>query len=109
MNKRVLGAQLSLRCCGTTYPRPTAGPCWQVYVVMTGLVSEWPTYTWPPSLEIPTPAQREAALAELGYTLADGAGWQWSEDTGPEYHDHPARIALLASADVEPLGNGGAS
>ncbi|MET8535731.1 DUF6303 family protein [Streptomyces sp. NPDC005065] len=108
MSKQILGAHLSLRCCGTTMPEVTAGPCWQVFVAMTGLVSEWPTYTWPTSSEIPTSDQRLEALTELGFTLADGADWEWTEDTGPEYHPHPVRVALLAAAKVRPLDGGAA-
>ncbi|MEV6727278.1 DUF6303 family protein [Streptomyces sp. NPDC051364] len=106
MSKQIFGAQLSLRCCGTTAPERTAGPCWQLYVAMTGLVSEWPTFTWPASTVIPTLYQRQAALAYLGFVLAEGAEWEWTEDTGPDYHPHPVRVLLLGAVKVRPLENG---
>ncbi|MEU4061812.1 DUF6303 family protein [Streptomyces wedmorensis] len=102
----MLGARLALRCCGATYPQRTAGPCWQLYVAQTGPVSEWPAYTWPTSEAVPTCEARKAALASLGFTLAEGAEWEWTEGAGPEYHPHPVRVSLLAAADVQPLGNG---
>ncbi|MEV6311465.1 DUF6303 family protein [Streptomyces sp. NPDC051840] len=108
MSKQIFGAQMSLRCCGTTTPEVTAGPCWQVFVAMSGRVSEWPTYTWPMSTDVPTPDQRLEALSELGFALAEGAGWEWTEDTGPEYHPHPVRVTLLAAAKVRPLDGGAA-
>ncbi|MEV4424995.1 DUF6303 family protein [Streptomyces sp. NPDC049602] len=79
------------------------GPCWQMYVVKPGPVAEWPTCTWPTSREIPSRAERTAALVSLGYTLAEGTEWVWTEDTGPEYHPHPVRVALVAGARVQPL------
>ncbi|MGW8883386.1 DUF6303 family protein [Streptomyces sp. NPDC055749] len=103
MSGRVLRAQLSLRCCGTTVPVRTAGPCWQLYVAMTGRVSDWPVHTWPTSTEIPSIEVREMALASLGFVLVDGTEWEWVEDTGPEYHPHPVRVALTAAAEVRPL------
>ncbi|MFJ8161181.1 DUF6303 family protein [Streptomyces sp. NPDC096136] len=114
MNKQIFRAQLSLRCCGTTTPDVTAGPCWQLYVARTGLVCEWPTYTWPPSAEIPTLAERAAALADLGFAPAEdiedveGAGWEWMEIASPEYHPHPVRVLLLGAVKVRLLDGGAA-
>ncbi|MFE9481888.1 DUF6303 family protein [Streptomyces spororaveus] len=106
MSKQIFGAQMSLRCCDTTSPKPTPGPCWQLYVAMTGLVSEWPTHTWPPTAEIPTLDERAEALTDLGFTLPEGAEWEWTEHTGPDYHPHPARVLLLCSAKVRQLDGG---
>ncbi|MEV7519415.1 DUF6303 family protein [Streptomyces sp. NPDC091371] len=108
MSKQIFGAQLSLRCCGTTQPEATPGPCWQVYVAMSGLVSEWPTYTWPTSAEIPTIHQRLRALRELGFTLVQDAEWEWTESIGPDYHPHPVRVLLLGTVKVRPMAGGGA-
>ncbi|MGP3634637.1 DUF6303 family protein [Streptomyces sp. 24-1644] len=108
MSGQALRAQLSLRCCGTTVPVRTAGPCWQLYIVITGLVSEWPVFTWPTSSRVPSREERSAALASLGFALADGAEWEWSEDTGPGYHPHPVRVALMAAAKVQPVLGGAA-
>ncbi|MFD5547545.1 DUF6303 family protein [Streptomyces goshikiensis] len=108
MSKRIFRAQLSLRCCGTTAPERTAGPCWQLYVAQTGLVVKWPTFTWPTSPEIPTVEARQAALACLGFTLAGDAEWEWSEHTGPKYHPHPVRVLLLGAVKVRLLEGGAA-
>ncbi|MFE3632234.1 DUF6303 family protein [Streptomyces goshikiensis] len=108
MSKQIFRAQLSLRCCGTTAPERAAGPCWQVYVAQTGLVVKWPTFTWPTSTEIPTIEARQAALAYLGFTLAENAEWEWTEHTGPDYHPHPVRVLLLGAAKVRPLEGGAA-
>ncbi|WP_432016195.1 DUF6303 family protein [Streptomyces hydrogenans] len=95
--------QLSLRCCGTTAPERVEGPCWQLYVAKPGSVAAWPAYTWPTSREVPPIAEREAVLGLLGYTLAEGSEWEWTEDTGPEYHPHLLRVVLIAGARVQPL------
>ncbi|MFB7179028.1 DUF6303 family protein [Streptomyces sp. NPDC056257] len=108
MNKQIFGAQMSLRCCGTTAPTRTAGPCWQVYVTQWGLVGEWPTFTWPTSAVIPTVEQRQAALAVLGFTLVEDAEWEWTEHAGPDYHPHPVRVLLLAGVKVRVLDEGAA-
>ncbi|MDX3549657.1 DUF6303 family protein [Streptomyces europaeiscabiei] len=108
MSGRVLRAQISQRCCGTTAPEKTAGPCWQLFVVMTGRVDEWPVFTWPTSAPAPTVDERTAALAALGYRLAEDDGWEWCEDTTPAYHAHPVRVALMAAADIRPLDGGAA-
>ncbi|MFE1900078.1 DUF6303 family protein [Streptomyces yangpuensis] len=108
MSRQIFGAQMSLRCCGPTFPARAAAPCWQLYVAMTGLVSEWPTYTWPASTEIPTVGQRRDALTELGFTPAEDAEWEWTEHTGPDYHPHPVRVLLLGAVKVRPLRAGAA-
>ncbi|NUW04536.1 DUF6303 family protein [Streptomyces sp. CAI 127] len=106
MSGRVLRAQLSLRCCGTTAPERTAGPCWQLYIIVPGLVSEWPVFTWPTGPDVPSREDRAAALASLGFTFTDGAEWEWSEDSGPPYHPHPVRVALIAATKVQPVSGG---
>ncbi|WP_251020740.1 DUF6303 family protein [Streptomyces sp. ISL-98] len=98
---------MSVRCCGTTVPERTAGPCWQLFVVITGLVSEWPVFTWPTSPEVPTVEERAEALASLAFVLVEGTAWEWSEDTGPEYHPHPVKVTLIAAATrIERLDGG---
>ncbi|MFD0380143.1 DUF6303 family protein [Streptomyces sp. NPDC127112] len=108
MNKQIFRAQLSLRCCGAGLPEVTVGSCWQVYVARTGLVCEWPAFTWPASAEIPTIAERSAALADLGFALAEDAEWEWMEITSPEYHPHPVRVLFLGSVKVRQLDGGAA-
>lgn len=103
MSGRLLRARLGLRCCGTTAPQRTTGPCWQLYVAVAGPVRDWPVHTWPTSAEVPSIENRETALASLGFVLVDGTEWEWAEDTGPEYHPHPVRVSLSAGAEVQPL------
>ncbi|MFC9245102.1 DUF6303 family protein [Streptomyces sp. NPDC057136] len=108
MSGGVMRAWLGLRCCGTHAPQRTAGPCWQLYVVMTGSVRDWPVHTWSTSTEVPSIDERKAALASLGFVLVNGIEWEWTEDTGPEYHPHPARVSLSAGAEVQRLDGGAA-
>ncbi|WOT34254.1 DUF6303 family protein [Streptomyces coeruleorubidus] len=108
MNGRVLRAQITMRCCGTTAPERTAGPCWQLFVVMIGRVDDWPVYTWPTSPQAPTVEERAAELALLGFALAEDAEWEWCESTTPEYHPHPEQVELMAAAQIRPL-NGDAA
>ncbi|MGW0314721.1 DUF6303 family protein [Streptomyces flavidovirens] len=97
-----------MRCCGTTAPARTAGPCWQLFVVMIGRVDDWPVFTWSTSPQAPTVEERAAALASLGFALAADAEWEWCEDTTPEYHLHPVRVVLMAAAQILPLDGGAA-
>jgi hypothetical protein len=66
---------------------------------------DWPEYPWPDTAAVPTPAQRSAALAELGYRPAPGAEWEWTEGA-PEAT--PTRqvtaVTLLAAVTVQPIG-----
>ncbi|CBG72642.1 conserved hypothetical protein [Streptomyces scabiei 87.22] len=106
MNGRVMRAQITQRCCGTTAPEKTAGPCWQLFVVMTGRVDDWPVFTWPTSAPVPPVEERTAVLAALGYRLSDDAEWEWCEDATSAYHPHPVRVSLMAAAQVRPLDGG---
>ncbi|KFG00250.1 hypothetical protein IQ62_14500 [Streptomyces scabiei] len=108
MTRRMLRAQIAQRCCGPTVPAKTAGPCWQLFVVISGSVGDWPMFTWPTSTQAPTVDERTAALASLGYRLAEDDVWEWCEDTTPDYHPHPVRVALMAAAQVRPLDGGAA-
>ncbi|GAA2628034.1 DUF6303 family protein [Streptomyces vastus] len=108
MTSRVLRAQITLRCCGTAIPERTAGPCWQLFVVMTGLVSDWPVFTWPTSPQVPTVGERAKSLASLGFTLAEDAEWEWCESTTSEFHSHPVQVELMAAAQIRPLDGGAA-
>ncbi|MEU0130786.1 DUF6303 family protein [Streptomyces sp. NPDC006289] len=65
-------------------------------------------FTWPTFSPVPSIEERSAALASLGFTLADGAEWEWSEDTSPAYHPHPVHVALMAAAKVQPVPGGAA-
>ncbi|WP_285526432.1 DUF6303 family protein [Streptomyces lavendulae] len=74
---------------------------WEIYVVTDGPSQCWPTYTFRRIQPIPTLAERNTALAHLGYEAADDdAVWEWMEmrDTAK------ADVRLLASLDVTPTG-----
>lgn len=100
MTQPKITAQMVSRCCGVTVPRHTEGPCWVLYVALMG-ETQWPTHAWPGNT-VPTPQERAAALASLGFTPTLGAEWEWSEDTTPEYHPHPCGVQLFACITVRP-------
>ncbi|WDG30742.1 DUF6303 family protein [Streptomyces sp. CA-278952] len=69
---------------------------WELYVI-TDLKSydDWPEHSFGAG-PIPTLQERADALAQLGFVLADDAGWEWQESpTGVM-----DRVELLASANV---------
>ncbi|MFG3001302.1 DUF6303 family protein [Streptomyces sp. NPDC048340] len=74
---------------------------WELYVVDDCPARCWPTYEFRRIEPVPTLAERTAALARLGYEVADDdAVWEWMEmrDTAR------ADVRLLASLDVTPIG-----
>ncbi|MFF4136207.1 DUF6303 family protein [Streptomyces mirabilis] len=75
------------------------GP-WRLYVVLLG-ASDWPTFRWERSTPVPTPAERRAALAALGYEVAPAAEWSWTEDTRDPDDDSTPTL-LIAAVDVHP-------
>ncbi|WP_405838394.1 DUF6303 family protein [Streptomyces platensis] len=80
---------------------------WFVYVVLYG-ETEWPEHDWGRSSPVPTLAERERALAALGYEVPEGAIWEWQEYT--ETPDDPASaVRLLAAVTVRKSGGGGAT
>ncbi|MFD0380142.1 DUF6303 family protein [Streptomyces sp. NPDC127112] len=88
-----------------TYSARLTNSCfreWEIYVVTGGPAGEWPACDFRRSRPIPTLAERTAALADLGYEAADGAGWEWMEidngDTGA--------VLLIASLDVRRITPG---
>ncbi|GAA2929354.1 DUF6303 family protein [Streptomyces enissocaesilis] len=103
-------AQVSRSCCDGN--GSTTGAHWKLYVPTLGPVSTWPTYRWEGQHRrhvIPSPAEREQALAELGYQVAPGAEWRWIEDEGPDYHGHAPQVLLIGAIDVTPLTEAAAS
>ncbi|MET8113562.1 DUF6303 family protein [Streptomyces prasinus] len=73
------------------------GP-WRLYVVLYG-ETEWPTVRWERSAPVPTGAERRAALAELGYEVAPGAAWSWTEDSR-DPDDDSTPVLLIAAVTV---------
>ncbi|WP_411130500.1 DUF6303 family protein [Streptomyces sp. x-19] len=79
---------------------------WEIYVVTDSPYPwDWPTHKFGASAAIPTLAQRDTALAALGYEADTSAEWEWQElPTG--YMDS---VELLAALDVQPAGTGEAA
>ncbi|MBW8087778.1 hypothetical protein IGW14_06885 [Streptomyces hygroscopicus subsp. hygroscopicus] len=77
---------------------------WRIYVCLMG-ESHWPEHVFR-GTKVPTLAQRSAALASLGYTVAlpQGAGgfWDWSEDSA-DCDDPSSAVTLIASVPVRPV------
>ncbi|WP_405543772.1 DUF6303 family protein [Streptomyces goshikiensis] len=74
---------------------------WEIYVVTDSpSPRDWPEHDFARTSPVPTLTERTAALATLGYQVADGARWEWHElDTDD---DEPAR--LLGMIDVVRIG-----
>ncbi|WP_406244317.1 DUF6303 family protein [Streptomyces anulatus] len=83
---KVYGARLSNSFSGE----------WELYVVTDGMSRDWPEHSFGRTGPVPTLQERADALAQLGYVLADSAGWQWQECPNGAMR----RVHLLASASV---------
>ncbi|WP_228920299.1 DUF6303 family protein [Streptomyces sp. DH20] len=82
------------------------GSAWRLYVVLYG-ETEWPTFQRERTAQVPTVAERRAALATLGYEVAPDAVWSWTEDSrDPE--DDSTSVLLIAAVTVRGR-NGGAA
>ncbi|MEZ3179937.1 hypothetical protein KYY02_14960 [Streptomyces pimonensis] len=74
------------------------GGAWRLYVVLYG-VPDWPTVRWARTGPVPTVAERRRALAALGYEVAPGAVWSWTEDhRDPD--DDSTPVVLIAAVRV---------
>ncbi|CAM5287875.1 DUF6303 family protein [Streptomyces griseomycini] len=82
------------------------GRTWRLYVVLFG-ESGWPTVRWERPGPVPTVAERRRALAELGYEVASGAGWSWSEDSR-DPDDDSTPVLLIAAVEVREREGGAA-
>ncbi|WP_308120432.1 DUF6303 family protein [Streptomyces bambusae] len=77
---------------------------WRLYVVVPRALT-WPTHYFPGCSVVPTVQERSRALALLGYVLADGADWTWTEDS--ERPDDPSTpVVLIAAADARSRDGG---
>ncbi|MFD3628479.1 DUF6303 family protein [Streptomyces sp. NPDC058698] len=74
------------------------GRAWRLYVVAYG-ETEWPTFRWERTGPVPTVAERRCALAALGYEVAPGAVWSWTEDSR-DPDDDSTPVVLIAAVDV---------
>ncbi|MGA4896955.1 DUF6303 family protein [Streptomyces griseoincarnatus] len=74
------------------------GRAWRLYVVLYG-EREWHTFRWERTGPVPTVAERRAALAALGYEVAPGAVWSWTEDSR-DPDDDSTPVVLIAAVDV---------
>lgn len=76
---------------------------WHVYVVLLGTpVSQWPEHDWHRAAPAPTLAERERALAGMGYEIPPGAEWEWCESSlDPESSASP--VTLIGTVTVCPV------
>ncbi|MGV4888448.1 DUF6303 family protein [Streptomyces viridosporus] len=82
------------------------GGAWRLYVVLYG-ETDWPTVRWVRSGPVPTVAERRRALATLGYEVAPGAKWSWTEDSQvPD--DDSSPVLLIAAVTVRGRDGGAA-
>ncbi|WP_405999833.1 DUF6303 family protein [Streptomyces sp. NBC_00829] len=72
---------------------------WHLYVVLPDTGGVWPQLVWPAGASAPTLAERDEALAALGYEIVPGAAWQWCE-TSDTPDDPSATVWLYASVTV---------
>ncbi|MFJ7136344.1 DUF6303 family protein [Streptomyces fungicidicus] len=79
------------------------GSAWRLYVVLYG-VPDWPTFRWERYGPVPTGAERRAALAALGYEVAPGAVWSWTEDSRDPGDDSTPVVLIAAVAVREQEG-----
>ncbi|WP_437030413.1 DUF6303 family protein [Streptomyces sp. enrichment culture] len=82
------------------------GRAWHLYVVLYG-ETEWPTFQWERTARVPTGAERRAALASLGYEVAPGAVWSWTEDSR-NHGDDSTPVVLIAAIAVRGQDGGAA-
>ncbi|WP_149548821.1 DUF6303 family protein [Streptomyces marokkonensis] len=84
----------------------STGSAWRLYVVLYG-VPDWPAFRWERFRPVPTMAERRKALAALGYEVAPGAEWSWTEDhRDPD--DDSTPVALIAAVTVRGRDGGAA-
>lgn len=71
---------------------------WELFVpIPSEPADRWPAFAWPEThQDIPTPADRELALKDLGYAIKDVGPWEWTESA-------TAPVTLQALTRVSPL------
>ncbi|MFE2498598.1 DUF6303 family protein [Streptomyces scopuliridis] len=79
------------------------GGRWHAYVVLLSVpVSLWPEYDWYRDAPVPTVTERAQVLADLGYEVAPGAEWEWTEDS--DVHGAPSSpVRLIATVTVQAM------
>nr|WP_040906762.1 DUF6303 family protein [Streptomyces griseoflavus] len=82
------------------------GSTWRLDVVLYG-EPDWPTFRWERTAPVPTVAERRRALAALGYEVAPGALWTWTEDSQVPEDDRTA-VVLIAAVTVRDRDGGAA-
>ncbi|MFC8641615.1 DUF6303 family protein [[Kitasatospora] papulosa] len=75
-----------------------ASGTWVLYVLTDAPPLEWAHHGFGRTCPPPTPEERNAALADLGYAVVDGAEWEWRE---PRHT--PAPSHLQAVIPVRPI------
>ncbi|MCT7352483.1 DUF6303 family protein [Streptomyces sp. 15-116A] len=82
------------------------GSGWRLYVVLFE-ERDWPTFRWERSGPAPTVAERRMALSTLGYEVAPGAVWSWTEDS-QDPDDDSTPVLLIAAVRVRGQEGGAA-
>ncbi|MBL1286381.1 MULTISPECIES: DUF6303 family protein [Streptomyces] len=78
---------------------------WVLYVLTDAPPLEWSHHDFGRIYPMPTPEERNAALADLGYIVADGAEWQWRE---PRHAPAPSHLqAVIPVRPATPAAVGG--
>ncbi|KOY59064.1 DUF6303 family protein [Streptomyces sp. XY332] len=80
------------------------GGRWRLFVTLPGRGAHWPTHYFA-GQAAPSVQERSRALTSLGFALADGAEWSWTEDT-ERFGDPASPVILIAYAPVEPVVGG---
>ncbi|MFJ1913181.1 DUF6303 family protein [Streptomyces sp. NPDC088147] len=79
------------------------GGRWHAFVVLLpGSVSLWPEHDWYRDAPVPTLTERTQVLAALGYEIAAGAEWEWTESSDV-YDDPSSPVLLIATVTVQAL------
>ncbi|RPK78871.1 hypothetical protein EES45_16545 [Streptomyces sp. ADI97-07] len=75
-----------------------ASGTWVLYVLTAAPFLEWPVYDSGRTAPMPTRDERAQALAALGYTIEDGAEWEWNAT-----RHSPAAAHLWAAIAIRPI------
>ncbi|MFJ1769914.1 DUF6303 family protein [[Kitasatospora] papulosa] len=82
-----------------------ASGTWVLYVLTDAPPLEWAGHDFGRIYPMPTPQERNAVLADLGYAVADGAEWEWRE---PRHALTPSHLqAVIEVRPPAPAAVGG--
>ncbi|MET9293829.1 DUF6303 family protein [Streptomyces sp. NPDC003077] len=79
------------------------GHRWRLFVAhLSNPAEAWPEHAWGHDTAVPTPPEREQALARLGYEVAPDDEWTWVEYSQVPGNPH-SPVRLVAGIAVRPL------